>query len=58
MVNIAAVRLKLPAAIKVHPTFHVSRVRLVVESDPFPQVDDPPRFGSWTGPQLTLSGRS
>lgn len=42
IVNQAAVWLKLPAAMKVHPTFHVSRVTPVVESDLSPPADDPP----------------
>lgn len=32
MVNPAAVRLKLPASLRIHPTFLVSRVKPVLES--------------------------
>lgn len=42
MVNPTAVRLRLPASMRVHPTFHVSRVRPVVESDLSPPAEDPP----------------
>lgn len=42
IVNPVAVRLKFPALLKVHPTFHVSRVRPVVESNLSPLADDPP----------------
>lgn len=33
MVNPAAVHLKLPASLNIHPTLHVSRVKLVRESE-------------------------
>lgn len=42
MINAAAVRLRLPASMRVHPTFHISRVKPVVESDLSPPVEDPP----------------
>lgn len=42
MVNLVAVRLKLPVSIKVHPMFHVSQVRPVVGSDLSPRANDPP----------------
>ncbi|XP_056870005.1 chromodomain Y-like protein [Takifugu flavidus] len=42
MVNPAAVRLKLPAALRIHPTFHVSKVKPVAESDLVPPSDPPP----------------
>lgn len=39
MVNVAAVCLKLPASMRVHPTFHVSRAKPVDESEPSPAAD-------------------
>ncbi|TWW54692.1 hypothetical protein D4764_0239300, partial [Takifugu flavidus] len=42
MVNPAAVRLKLPPALRIHPTFHVSKVKPVAESDLVPLSDPPP----------------
>lgn len=42
MVNAAAVRLKLPASMRVHPTFHVSWVKLMAESELSPAVDNSP----------------
>ncbi|TWW62381.1 hypothetical protein D4764_04G0010280 [Takifugu flavidus] len=42
MVNPAAVRLKLPPALRIHPTFHVSKVKPVAESDLVPPSDPPP----------------
>uniref|UniRef100_A0A674MFK3 Gypsy retrotransposon integrase-like protein 1 n=1 Tax=Takifugu rubripes TaxID=31033 RepID=A0A674MFK3_TAKRU len=42
MVNPAAVRLKLPPALRIHPTFHVSKVKPVAESDLVPPADPPP----------------
>lgn len=42
IINPVAVRLKLPALMNVHPTFHVSRIRLVSESRRSPPVDEPP----------------
>lgn len=42
MVNPVAVRLRLPLSMKVHSTFHVPRVRPVVDSDLSPPADDPP----------------
>lgn len=41
-VNAAAVCLKLPSSSKVHPMFHVSRVKSVRESELPPLVDNPP----------------
>lgn len=37
MINPTAVQLRLPAAMRVHPTFHISRVRSVVESSLCPE---------------------
>lgn len=42
MVNPVAVRLRLPESIRVHSTFHISRVKPVVESNLSPTADDPP----------------
>lgn len=42
MVNPVAARLRLPASMKIHPTFHISWVRPVVESDLPPPADHPP----------------
>ncbi|KAK7883236.1 hypothetical protein WMY93_029410 [Mugilogobius chulae] len=37
-----AVRLKLPSALRVHPTFHVSQIKPVFSSDLCPPADPPP----------------
>lgn len=42
IVNPVAVRLRLPRTIKIHPTFHVSRVKLVRESPLCPIGPTPP----------------
>lgn len=42
MVNPAAVRLGLPVSLKVHPTFHVSQVKPVLESELSPPSTPPP----------------
>ncbi|TWW73500.1 hypothetical protein D4764_15G0008940 [Takifugu flavidus] len=42
MVNPAAARLKLPPALRIHPTFLVSKVKPVAESDLVPPSDPPP----------------
>lgn len=42
MVNPAAFCLKLPLAFKIHPTFHVSEVKPVGESDQVPPSEPPP----------------
>lgn len=58
MVNPAAVRLNLPRAFKMHPTFHISKVKLVAELDlvPLPEPLPPPMF--WMGVLPTQSGAS
>ena len=42
IINPSAVRLKLPQAMRVHPTFHVSQLKLVSSSPLCPPVDPPP----------------
>lgn len=46
MVNPVTVRFKLPASLKVHPMFHVSRVKPMGESNLFPVTDNLPAV--WT----------
>lgn len=42
VINPAAVRLKLPASLPVHPTFHVSQLKPVSSSDLCPPAEPPP----------------
>ena len=44
VVKPAAVRLKLPRSVRIHPTFHVSKVKSFHESPLSPAVSPPPRF--------------
>lgn len=46
IINPSVIRLKLPAALKVHPTFHVSLLKSVVESPLSPPTDPLPPPGS------------
>lgn len=42
IINLSAVRLKLPPSLNVHPMFNVSRVKPVAESHLVPPSDPPP----------------
>ena len=42
IINPAAVRLRLPKPLRIHPTFHVSRIKPVRESDQVPSSRPPP----------------
>uniref|UniRef100_A0A8C8DF20 Integrase catalytic domain-containing protein n=1 Tax=Oryzias sinensis TaxID=183150 RepID=A0A8C8DF20_9TELE len=52
VINSAAVGLRLPRSLRVHPTFHVSKVKPVVDSPLMPPSEPPPpprMVGGWSG---------
>lgn len=56
MVNVVAVHLRLLASLKIYPTFHVSWIKLVLESELVPLSNPPPP--AWTVNQRSRSGVS